>query len=699
MLVPYEWLKEYVPSVPAPAELAEALTMTGTKVEAVTGQGEAAVFDLEITHNRPDALSVFGIAREAAAALDVPLRHPDLSLVEEGVAADEMTAVDIADPGLCRRYIARVVTDVKVGHSPGWMQARLVASGIRPIDNIVDVTNYVMLEIGQPLHAFDLDLLAGHRIVVRRARPGECLTTIDGEARRLDPDTLVIADARRPVAIAGVMGGLETEVSEGTVAVLLESATFDAVSVWRTSRSLRMRTEASARFSRGLWPESARIGIDRAAALIAQLGAGKVARGRVDVYPIEDCPVGLVLRPGRVNRLLGTDMEPDEMKAILMRLGFVIDAERGGSYVVLVPDHRKDVTREEDLVEEIARIHGYDRIPQTLPKGEPPEARVAPARRLALHAGEVLRACGLTEVETLTFTNQAACEEMRVPPEDDVERLAVKIANPISTEHTMMRTTLLVSLLDVLKRNAARRVDDVAIYEIGKVYLAREPSGAARAGAADELLPREETRIGLAIAGRLAEPTWQSKPGDAGFFDLKGIVELLLEALGVAEVEFAPFDHASLHPRRAAKVMVKGTCIGFLGELHPGIREAAGLRKCAYLGEIDLCGILAARQTRAQVVALAKYPAVTRDIAIVVGPGVSGAAIRGVMRDTGAGLVEDARLFDVYQGPQVPAGHRSLAFSITYRAPDRTLTDEDVERIHSAISTALSERLGATVRR
>ncbi|MGE5588210.1 MAG: phenylalanine--tRNA ligase subunit beta [Clostridia bacterium] len=714
MLVPYEWLKKFVPGLPAPGEVARGLTMAGAAVEALTGEGEDAVFDFEITHNRPDLLSVFGIAREAAAVFSLALRHPALAVVEEGGAAHDMASVEIAAPDLCRRYIARLVTDVEIRPSPDWMRARLAASGVRPINNIVDVTNYVMLEVGQPLHAFNLDLLSGRRIVVRRAVPGESITTIDGEERRLDGDMLVIADDDRPVAVAGVMGGLETEVNEGTRAVLLESANFDGVSVWRTSRALRMRTEASSRFSRGLWPENARVGVDRAAALISAIGAGKIARGMIDAYPGREAPVYVTLRPRRVNYLLGTDIREEEMKDILMRLGFIVEPQDGASYRVLVPDHRRDVSREEDLVEEIARLHGYDRIEATLPKGAPPEVRHDPERRLASRAGEILRACGLSEVETITFTNLDACRELGIP-EGEVEKRAVKVSNPLSSDYTMMRTTLLTSLFDVLKRNAARREDDVAIYEIARVYLRREREDASGGGRGDghrsggvareDLLPCEPTKIGLAVMGRIAEPSWERKAGDAGFFDLKGIVETLLEGLGVRRVAFAQSIHPSLHPGRTARVVVgdshrhrSGAEIGFLGELHPNIREAFGFRKRVYVAELDLAAILAAREPARRVKALAKFPAVTRDMAIVVRRDVASSEVEGVMASAGTGLVEDLRLFDVYEGPQVPEGHKSLAFSITYRSPERTLTDEEVEKAHRAISDALTERLGATVR-
>ncbi|MCR4402838.1 MAG: phenylalanine--tRNA ligase subunit beta [Firmicutes bacterium] len=714
MLVPYEWLKEFVPELPAPNEVARELTLAGVAVEALAGDGARAVFDFEITHNRPDLLSVLGIAREAAAVFSLALRHPELAVVEDAGDAHETAAVKIEASDLCRRYAARVVTDVEIRPSPDWMQARLEAAGVRPVNNIVDVTNYVMLEVGQPLHAFDLDLLAGRRIVVRRAAPGEWITTIDGERRSLDEDILVIADSERPVAIAGVMGGMETEVSERTRTVLLESANFDGVSVWRASRALRMRTEASSRFSRGLWPENARIGVERAASLIQAIGAGKVARGMLDAYPGQEDHVFVRLRPQRVNLLLGTDIREEDMKDILMRLGFIVEPWDGGSYRVLVPDHRPDVSREEDLVEEIARLYGYDRIEATLPKGAPPEVRRDAETRLASKAGEILRSCGLSEVETITFTNLEACRALRLA-ETEVQRLAVKISNPLSSDYTMLRMTLLTSLLDVLKRNAAHREDDVAIYEIARVYLKREREDSSvceiergdgprsRVVANDDLLPCEPVKVGLAIMGRLSEPSWERKAVDAGFFDLKGIVEALLEGLGLRRVVFSPWVHPSLHPGRTAKAVVGdgprgGEDIGFLGELHPDVREAFGLRKRVFVAELDLKTILAAREPALRVKPPARFPAVTRDLAVVVRREVASSDVERVMASAATGLVEALRLFDVYEGPQVPEGHKSLAFSITYRSPERTLTDEEVEKAHRAVSRALAERLGATVR-
>lgn len=696
MLVPYKWLAEYVPGLPPPGDVAEALTLSGTACESMTGEGEDVVFDFEITHDRADCLNIFGIAREAAAVLGLELKHPDLVVNEEGHAVDGLATVKIISPDLCRRYVARVVTEANIRPSPEWMQERLISCGIRPINNVVDITNYVMLELGQPLHAFDLDRIRERTIVVRRARSGESIETIDGETRELSEDMLVIANNRSPVAIAGVMGGIDTEVDESTTQVLIEAAAFDSVSVWRTSRALKMRTEASIRFSGGVWPENARLGVDRAAALMAELKVGKVAEGRVDEYPGLETPVYIRLRPARVNRLLGITIDQDEMKLILMRLGFVLDEWNGDSCRVLVPNHRMDVVQEEDLVEEIARVYGYDKIPPTIPKGVPPEIQLNPERGLVSKVGEVLRCSGLTEVNTMTFTSEAACRGLRLP-EEDTERLKVKIKNPITGEHTMLRTTLLVSLVDVLARNASRQRDDVAIYEVGKVFQRQRVEKAEEADK-EAHLPHERKMIGLALMGKLQESTWGNQTPDADFFHMKGVIEALFESIGISGYRFEKTTHPSLHPGRTAKVVIGGEDIGYLGELHPVINETLGLKKGAYLAELDLETLLGNVQTDWEVKQLPRFPAVTRDIAVVVQEDVESGRVEDKIWEAGAGLVERVNLFDVYFGPQVPPGHKSLAYSITYRSLDRTLTDEEVEPVHAGIVENLTSGVGASIR-
>lgn len=702
MLVPYRWLAEYVAGLPSPEDLAEALTLSGTACESLTGEGDDTVFDFEITHNRPDCLSIFGIAREAAAVLGLELKHPNLAVVEEGPEVEGRAVVNIISPDLCQRYAARVVTEVSIGESPEWMQKKLLACGIRPINNVVDITNYVMLELGQPLHAFDLDLIKDGSIAVRRAHEGESITTIDGEQRELGGDMLVIANNRSPVAIAGIMGGLDTEVTESTTQVLLEAAAFDSVSVWRTSRALKMRSEASIRFSRGVWPENARLGVDRAAALMAELKVGKVAVGRVDEYPGLKAPVHIRLRPARVNRLLGITIDQEEMRLILIRLGFILDEWNGDSYRVLVPNHRMDISQEEDLVEEIARVFGYGKIPPTIPVGAPPEIQLNPERLLASKIGEVLRGCGFTEVDTMTFTSDAACHELRLPKED-IEDLKVSISNPISSEHTMLRTTLLVSLVDVLKRNASRQRDNVAVYEIGKVFRRRlAEKGEAEKSETEQnreaQLPHEQKKIGLALMGSLTESNWEDQASDADFFHMKGVVEVLLRNLGVCQYRFKKTTHPSLHPGRTAKVIVSGNEIGFCGELHPSARETMGLKKAVYLAELDFERILSARQTDWKVRQLPRFPATTRDMAVIVPEDIESERVKDGIWEAGSELVEEVKLFDVYVGPQVPSGHKSLAYSITFRSYDRTLTDEEVGEVYDRIVGNLTSRVGASIR-
>ena len=697
MLVPYKWLSEYVPGLPPPADVAEALTLSGTACESLTGEGEDAVFDFEITHDRADCVNVFGIAREAAAVLGLELKHPDLFVNEEGPAVDELVTVKIMSPDLCRRYIARVVTEVTIGPSPEWMQKRLIACGIRPVNNVVDITNYVMLELGQPLHAFDLDRIRHGAIAVRRARDGESIVTIDGELRELSEDMLVIANKVSPVAIAGIMGGADTEVEQSTTQVLLEAAAFDSVSVWRTQRALRMRTEASMRFSRGMWPENSRLGIDRAAMLMARLKVGKVAVGRVDEYPGLEAPIYIRLRPARVNRLLGVTVPQDEMELILLRLGFILDEWNQDSCRVLVPDHRMDVLQEEDLVEEIARVYGYDRIPATTPKGAPPEIRVNPERRFASKVGDILRGSGLTEVDTMTFTSEAACSELRLS-EEDVERRKVRISNPISSEHTMLRTTLLVSLVDVLRRNASRQRDDVAIYEIGKVFHRRDTQEDRNEPAGESSLPYEGKMISLAVMGKLREPTWGNLIEDSDFFHMKGIIETLLESLGISRYSFQKATHPSLHPGRTAKIVVGGEDVGYCGELHPSVNATLGLKKNAYLAELDGEKILRNVPRDRGIRQLPRFPAVTRDIAVVVRQDQESKRVEDRIWEAGAALVENVSLFDVYVGPQVPPEHKSLAYSITYRSLDRTLTDEEVGKVHARIVETLASEVGASIR-
>ncbi|NLS44174.1 MAG: phenylalanine--tRNA ligase subunit beta [Firmicutes bacterium] len=697
MLVPYKWMAEYVPGLPPPEDVAEALTSGGTACESIDGDKENPIFNFEITHDRADCLSILGIAREAAAIFGLRLKHPKLFVDEEENMVNELATVKIISPDLCKRYVARVITEVNIGQSPQWMQRKLLSCGIRPVNNVVDVTNYVMLELGQPLHAFDLDLIKDGKLVVRRARDGESIITIDEETRELSEDMLVISNDRSPVAIAGVMGGISTEVTESTTQVLLEAATFDSVSIWRTSSALKMRTEASIRFSRGMWPDNAGLGIARATALISDLGIGKTATSKIDEYPRFEPPLYIRLRPARVNRLLGITIDPDEIKLILMRLGFILDEYNDSLYRVLIPSHRMDVTQEEDLVEEVARIYGYDRIPPSIPRGLPPVIQLDPRKRLISKIGEVLRGGGLTEVNTITFTSEAACYELGFPKET-IDLLKVGVRNPISKDHTMLRTTLLVSLIDILKRNASRQRNDVAVYEVGKVFQRQDKTGSEEGSGEGDTIKYERKKVGLALMGKLREPTWGNRAVDVDFFDIKGIIEALFENLGIRRFRLKKEIHPSLHPGRTATVIIDGENVGYFGELHPSINEALGLKKRAYLAELDLDRLIDTLTIDREIKEIPRFPAITRDLAVIVKEDIENGIVEETIWEAGANLIEHVNLFDVYKGSQIPAGHKSLAYSITYRSLDATLTDEEVEKVHTNIIKSLALKTGASIR-
>ncbi|NPV52039.1 MAG: phenylalanine--tRNA ligase subunit beta [Firmicutes bacterium] len=700
MLVPSKWLRELVDYDITDEELAKRLTMAGTQLEAFqrSDDGEL-VFDFDIMPNRPDCLSIVGIAREASAVTGKPLVLPEVTVREGERTAGDMTSVAVEDAGLCPRYIARIIYDVKVGPSPLWMQRRLQACGVRPINNVVDITNYVMLELNQPLHAFDYDLLSENRIIVRRARPGERIVTLDGEERPLDHDVLVIADATRPVAIAGVMGGLESEVRDDSRTILLESANFDRVSIWRTSRRLKLRTEASTRFEKGLDPNNARLGADRACQLMEELGVGKVARGAVDIYPSPEEPKVFTLRSGRIGRLLGIDISADEIAEILGRLSMSVerlgDHEGLGEHDlrVTVPTFRRDISGEADFVEEVARIHGYERINASMLTGAVPEREPGRARRLMGLVRDIVRGCGFSEAITFSFTSPKMFDVLRLP-QDSPCRDAIAIMNPLTEEQSIMRTTLLGSMLEVLELNISRGNRDVAVFELGRRFLkdSREPSGCKE----------RETLAGAAM-GSLSIPSWGVARREVDFYDIKGVIEELLSRMGVRGFAFERCDHPSFHPGRCARVVLGGTGsggteLGVFGELHPEVRAGMGFPGRPYLFELDLDELVRVADPAGHVRPLPRHPSVVRDIAVIAVKDLPCEAIEEAIRSVGGDLVEDVRLFDVYEGSQIPEGHRSLAFSVTYRAQDRTLTDEEVNAIWSQVRDKLVAGLGVSVR-
>lgn len=645
-----------------------------------------AVIEFEIYPNRPDCLSVVGIAREVSA-----LTGESLSLPEPPRGGRERSgpAVDVtvSDPDLCPRYCAQVVEGVTIGPSPLWMQQRLRSAGMRPINNVVDVTNFVMLELGQPLHAFDLDRLIGPAIRVRRARPGERIITLDGVERALDPDMLVIADEQRPVAVAGIMGGEETEVTENTRTVLLEAATFHPASVRRTARRLGLHSEASNRFEKGLDPHLPEWAIARAAQLLAEVAGGKPSPVVTDVSQPLPEPQTLNLRPERVNRLLGTDLTPAEMKRCLRALHFGVELTGDGRLQVDVPTYRRDVTREVDLIEEIARIYGYDRIEATLPTGSAVLGGEDPQAEQNERIRQRLIAAGLSEVITFSFMSPRSLGHLRLAG-DDPWLQAIPIQNPLSEEQSLLRTNVVTGLIEVVGRNLRRQNDTVRIFEIGAVYRPKELPLTSQ--------PREVPTLGIALTGEAPRTGWGDSVREVDFYDVKGLVEAVMAELGL-DARLERSAHPSLHPGRAADVWVDDRLVGRMGELHPDVLEAFDIPQRVYVAELSL-GDLYGRARQIRFRPLPKYPAVQRDIAFLAPLGVPAEDIERVMKAEGGELLVGHRLFDVYQGKQIPEGYRSLAYSLTFQSPERTLTDDEVAQVQQQILAALEARYGVRLR-
>jgi phenylalanyl-tRNA synthetase beta chain len=641
-----------------------------------------AIMEVEVTPNRPDCLGHLGLARELAAALGRPLGRDFMPLFTGGVEprGTELIQVSIEEPGLCARYIGAVISEVGVAPSPLWIQRRLWAAGVRPINNVVDVTNYVLLEYGQPLHAFDLSRIGGRRILVRRAADGEELICLDGERRRLDPSVLVIADAERPVAIAGVIGGEESAVTESTTDLLLEAACFDGVGIRATSRALRLRTEASARFEKGISPELALAGARRAAGLLAEVAGGKVHLEWVDEYPRPQEPVRISFRPEKVDALLGTHVPLEEMEAILQRLEFQVRGHEDGSWDALSPVYRLDVTIPEDLVEEVGRIHGYDRIPPTLPgRRRTSWQPVAPSLERRLDAARhQLCGAGYTEVVGTALVPLRTLERLQL-----VER-AMRVVNPVSDEQDVLRTSLLATMLQVAALNHQRSRARASIFETGRAYLRRpdRPEGQ----------PEEPLRMGML---RMVDA--DAEEGRRAFLHVKGAFERAAEALALHEVSYRRAAAGPYHPGRCAEVLVDGRSAGLVGELHPAVLQRFELPGRAVVLEVEVAPLLTGGRER-RYAPLPRFPAVERDLAVVVAGDVPAAELATTIASAGGDLLESARAFDEYRGGQVGPGRKSVAFALTFRSPERTLTDREVDQRLDQVRAALRKAYGAEFR-
>ena len=646
------------------------------------------VLDLHTWPNRADMMSMVGIAREVAALSGAGLRLPDDGHAEDGGPIEDIVAVEIADPDLCARYLATVVEGVLIGPSPQWLQQRLRAAGQRPINNVVDVTNYVMLEWGNPLHAFDADRIEG-TIVVRLAREGERLTTLDGEDRALRDDTLLISDDSRPIALAGVMGGIDSEVSEATTNVLLEAAQFDAASIRRTSTRLHLRSEASSRFERGLSPELAARASRRATKLLVEVCGGSARAGVVDVYPRPRQGTSVTLERERLDRVLGFHVPSDEVESALGALGFEVARGDGGSgerFVVDAPWWRTDIAIPDDLAEEVVRIAGYDRLPATTVSGRIPPHEGAPLPELRDRVRHALVAAGLQEVITYPLTTEDQLR--RVQPADELEaNPPLRVRNTLSSEHEVLRTSLRHSLLETVDRNLRAGADEVAIFEAGRVYQPRRdasgPLPDEREFVVGALCDAERDRWGSAL----------ERPLD--FFDGKGVLEELADRLAVA-FEFSPHEEHALLAGRTARLAVGGTPVGVLGEVHPATLEAFDIAQPVALFELDLAALLGAVPERRAAAAVSRFPAVEQDLALVVDEGVPAGALQALIEESR--LVAAARVFDVYRGEQLPDGKKSIAFAIRYQALDRTLTTEDANREQARILQRLEREHGAQQR-
>ncbi len=659
-----------------------------------------AVLEFDIKGPFGHLQSVFGIAREVAALLDAPLRRDVLEVLERHPAqltsTPDSLALEIADPDLCLRYSAVFIQGVKVGPSSFWMQTRLRRAGMRPINNIVDVTNYVMLELGQPLHAFDYHVLRSRpgddcpAIIVRRARHGEQMATLDGELRTFDEEMLLITDGGGPVAVAGVMGGLESEVTEATTDVLLESANFHFLNVRRTSRLLGLTSDASQRFGRRVDPELTVKAAARAAHLMAELGGGTVVPVIGDLYPGRQPQRVIEFDPAYATRVLGVVVPTDEIVRILTSLEFQVTPSSSAHLLVAIPSHRLDVMRPVDLVEEVGRVWGYDRFPMTLIRDELPPQRANPHLEGAERVRDLLVGCGLDEVITYSLVDVEDEGELwpQVPPPDPARYLRVR--NPLSAERAYLRQTLLPSLLHTTHNNL-RFLDRVAIFEIGAVYLPVE----------GQTLPDEPRRMGIVLTGPREARSWLAEQDRTpmGFYDLKGVVEALLVGLGL-EGTFEPDEHPAFQPGRCAQVSVGGDMVGVMGELHPLVREGFDLPAqpvCAL--EFDLDRLLTTWGAPRRRVSISIHPPVYEDLAVVVGESVPAVQVRDLIAQTGTSLVRSVVLFDVYRGEQVGPGQKSLAYRLTYQADDRTLTDRQVAKLRAKIVRRLERELNATLRR
>lgn len=635
------------------------------------------VFEYEITSNRVDCYSILGIAREAAATFDKPFVPPVVEVKEAGDDVNNYIKVSIEDTDLCTRYCARVCKNIKIGPSPEWMQRRLAASGIRPINNLVDITNYVMEEYGQPMHAYDLSTIAGGQIIVRRAKDGDEFVTLDGQTRKLDNNVLMICDAEKEIGVAGIMGGENSMITDEVKTVLFEAATFNGPNIRKSAKRLGLRTEASGIFEKGLDPANAKAAIDRACQLIVELGCGEVVSGTVEEgLPIKPLRV-LPFEPAKYNALLGTSVTEEQMLAIFKKLEVEVRDGKDGKELV-IPSFRQDLVGRADMAEEVARFFGYDKIPTTLPKGETTTGKLSFKLRIEQKARDIAEYCGFSQGMTYSFESPKVFNKLLLDA-DDKARAAITIANPLGEDFSIMRTLSLNGMLTSLSTNYNRRNKNVRLYELGNIYLAKSLPLTEQ--------PEERMQFTLGMYG------------DGDFYSLKGVVEEFFDSIGMKKrIVYDPKAGKNfLHPGRQAKIVYEGEELGYIGEVHPAVCDNYAIGTRAYVAVIDILNVLDFATFDRKYEGIAKYPAVTRDISLEVPKNVLAGDIEGVIAQRGGKILESYQLFDLYEGDQIKDGYKSMAYSVTFRAKDRTLEESDVAGAMKKILNGL-EQLGATLR-
>lgn len=635
------------------------------------------VFEYEITSNRVDCYSILGIAREAAATFDKPFVPPVVEVKEAGDDVNNYIKVSIEDTDLCTRYCARVCRNIKIGPSPEWMQRRLAASGIRPINNLVDITNYVMEEYGQPMHAYDLSTIAGGQIIVRRAKDGDEFVTLDGQTRKLDNNVLMICDAEKEIGVAGIMGGENSMITDEVKTVLFEAATFNGPNIRKSAKRLGLRTEASGIFEKGLDPANAKAAIDRACQLIVELGCGEVVSGTVEEgLPVKPLRV-LPFEPAKYNALLGTSVTEEQMLAIFKKLEVEVRDGKDGKELV-IPSFRQDLVGRADMAEEVARFFGYDKIPTTLPKGETTTGKLSFKLRIEQKARDIAEYCGFSQGMTYSFESPKVFNKLLLDA-DDKARAAITIANPLGEDFSIMRTLSLNGMLTSLSTNYNRRNKNVRLYELGNIYLAKSLPLTEQ--------PEERMQFTLGMYG------------DGDFYSLKGVVEEFFDCIGMKKrIVYDPKAGKNfLHPGRQAKIVYEGEELGYIGEVHPAVCDNYAIGTRAYVAVIDIMNVLDFATFDRKYEGIAKYPAVTRDISLEVPKNVLAGDIEGVIAQRGGKSLESYQLFDLYEGDQIKDGYKSMAYSVTFRAKDRTLEESDVAGAMKKILNGL-EQLGATLR-